>query len=65
MEMHAITKFTNLHVYSNFPTLITDNNNGKQIMFLYVVARSYWIRSYIENILRVVGVNCGFDGLFF
>ena len=23
MEMHVITKFTNLHVYSSFPTLIT------------------------------------------
>ena len=23
MEMHAITKSTNLHVYSSFPTLIT------------------------------------------
>jgi hypothetical protein len=23
MEMHVITQFTNLHVYSSFPTLIT------------------------------------------
>jgi hypothetical protein len=23
MEMHVIAKFTNLHVYSSFPTLIT------------------------------------------
>jgi hypothetical protein len=27
--------------------------------------RFYWIRWYIESIWRVVGVNCGFDGLFF
>ena len=35
-----------------------------EFLFLYA-SRSYWIRWYIESIWRVVGVNCGFDGLFF
>ena len=36
------------------------NNNGRMFMFVC----SYWIRWCIENIWRVVGVNCGLDGLF-